>query len=96
MSEQPRTEDTDAFKVGFHRGVRVGFLRGKSQAAARPLHVEAWAREIVLHDDQHHDTDHACAECIPDGESVVPGFRCVPHEARAYLASLSQPGGSDG
>jgi hypothetical protein len=29
--------------------------------------------------------DHACAECIPGGSIVVPGFRCVPHEARAAL-----------
>jgi chromosome segregation ATPase len=27
--------------------------------------------------------DHACAECIPHGELVKPGFRCAVHEARA-------------
>jgi hypothetical protein len=27
--------------------------------------------------------DHACAECIPHGEIVKPGFRCAVHEARA-------------
>jgi hypothetical protein len=26
--------------------------------------------------------DHACAECIPHGEIVKPGFRCAVHEAR--------------
>jgi chromosome segregation ATPase len=26
--------------------------------------------------------DHACAECIPHGELVKPGFRCAVHEAR--------------
>src|SRR5512137_695391 len=30
--------------------------------------------------------DHACAECVPGGPIVVPGFRCREHAARAALA----------
>lgn len=30
--------------------------------------------------------DHACAECVPNGPIVVPGFQCVPHEAMARRA----------
>lgn len=29
--------------------------------------------------------DHACAECVPGGPIVKPGFVCVWHEARAAL-----------
>lgn len=29
--------------------------------------------------------DHACAECHPTSEIIKPGFRCVPHVARAAL-----------
>lgn len=30
--------------------------------------------------------NHACAECIPDGDVVVVNFRCSYHAARALLA----------
>jgi hypothetical protein len=33
--------------------------------------------------------DHECAECIPHGELVKPGFRCAVHAARAALVSPS-------
>lgn len=29
--------------------------------------------------------DHACAECVPGGEILVPGFRCGRHAAPAAL-----------
>ena len=29
--------------------------------------------------------DHACAECHPNSEIIKPGFRCIPHAARAAL-----------
>jgi hypothetical protein len=32
--------------------------------------------------------DHACAQCIPDGDLVKPGFVCAVHAARAALAGL--------
>jgi hypothetical protein len=48
-----------------------------------------WAKSIV----HHHDLDqwlpdHACAECVVFGELIVTGFRCVYHEAKAYLGAL--------
>lgn len=33
-----------------------------------------------------HEKDHACAECVPGGPIVVPGFQCVFHEAVARAA----------
>jgi hypothetical protein len=30
--------------------------------------------------------DHACKECVPHGESVMPGFLCVKHFAPKALA----------
>jgi hypothetical protein len=33
--------------------------------------------------------DHACAECIPGGPLVSPGFRCAVHVARALSPSPS-------
>jgi hypothetical protein len=31
--------------------------------------------------------DHACAECVPGGEIVVPGFRCAVHLALSIVAA---------
>lgn len=36
--------------------------------------------------------DHACAECIPGGPIVKPGFRCREHAARAALAKAKAKG----
>jgi hypothetical protein len=33
--------------------------------------------------------DHACAECIPGGPLVTPGFRCAVHAARALASPVS-------
>ena len=29
--------------------------------------------------------DHACSECVPGGEIVVPGFVCAYHEAKRMV-----------
>ena len=58
---------------------------------ARPTPVEPEARLrdayqwIVREDDDHHQADNACAECVPDSPILIEGFRCIPHQARAYL-----------
>ena len=31
--------------------------------------------------------DHACAECVPTGEIIVPGFQCGRHAAKRVLSS---------
>lgn len=36
--------------------------------------------------------DHACAECVPDGEILIPGFRCARHAA---LLIAAEPGEAD-
>lgn len=35
--------------------------------------------------------DHACIECYPHGDVIVPGFRCVYHEASALVDTLPAP-----
>lgn len=35
--------------------------------------------------------DHACAQCVPGGEIVVPGFRCALHLAEQVLATPPRP-----
>lgn len=42
------------------------------------LKTERWRMWIVERGRTHRD--HACAECFPDGDSLVKGFRCVFHE----------------
>lgn len=37
-----------------------------------------------------HLPDHACAECVPGGPIVDPGFRCREHAARAALAKAKE------
>lgn len=39
--------------------------------------------------------DHACAECIPDGALVVPGFRCGYHTALHTLSAADDAGRPD-
>lgn len=34
-----------------------------------------------------HPVDHACNQCVPDGDIVVPGFRCTFHFAEGYIAA---------
>lgn len=50
------------------------------EMATLMLKAERWRMWIVNHGLQHRD--HACAECFPGGDSLIKGFRCVPHEAR--------------
>ncbi len=42
--------------------------------------LERWAKWIV-NNPPYIGGDHACAECYPNSEILVPGFRCVYHEA---------------
>lgn len=44
-----------------------------------------WAQWIVREDDERHHADNACAECVPNGPILIDGFRCDPHQARAFL-----------
>lgn len=46
--------------------------------------VEQMASWIVRHGQKV--TDHACAECLPDGEILIHGFRCGWHTAIARNA----------
>jgi hypothetical protein len=54
--------------------------------------VATLARWICQEDDNRRDSvgrsrvDHACAECMPGGEIVQPGFRCALHLAREIEA----------
>jgi DNA repair exonuclease SbcCD ATPase subunit len=53
--------------------------------------AERMARWITRHVDDFPDwihRDHACAECVSDGEMVQPGFRCAVHTAAAIDAAL--------
>lgn len=42
--------------------------------------------------------DHACSECVPGGEMVVPGWLCAYHaaKARAALAAKARAALADG
>ncbi len=51
--------------------------------------VKPWREWIVARDAEKHVVDWACGECITeaayDRSMIVPGFRCIPHQARALL-----------
>lgn len=47
--------------------------------------LKRWARWIVRRGENL--PDHACNECVPGGEIVKPGFRCVFHEAVQVVES---------
>lgn len=47
-------------------------------------------RFILQHADKMTVTDHACAQCVPRGEIVVPGFVCVRHLAEARAREVSR------
>jgi hypothetical protein len=34
--------------------------------------------------------DHACAECVPHGDMIVPGFKCYYHEAKAMIQAAER------
>lgn len=57
----------------------------QAEHAALMLKAERWRMWIVNHTPPHF-RDHACAECCPGGDSLIKGFRCVPHEAAAPTA----------
>jgi hypothetical protein len=53
--------------------------------------AERLARWITRHAADFPDwirRDHACAECVPGGEMVQPGFRCAMHTAAAIDAAI--------
>jgi hypothetical protein len=68
------------------------FLRVLDRLAAAESQREAWATWIVDHAPLRH-RDWACAECDAEypheirSDMLIDGFRCIPHQARAALAS---------
>ena len=50
-----------------------------------PPSAASWI--VRRHEDQRESLkrDHACAECVPGGDSVKVGFRCYYHEALKLL-----------
>lgn len=46
------------------------------------VHADRW---IINH--WNGEKDHACAECVPNGPMVEPGFRCAPHAAYVRIAA---------
>jgi len=69
---------------------RVAELEAALRSANRWIVMCARDQETVIELDgterrQPRIWDHACAECIPDGELVIAGFRCAVHAARAAL-----------
>lgn len=72
--------------------------RIEARLAAAERLLRTWARVIV---DDGQERDWACAQCDAGravqrvaSDSIVEGFVCIWHEARAFLAQLSS-GGED-
>lgn len=52
-----------------------------AHVAVCPEHPLADAYRWIVQHPTLGAIDHACAECVPGGDMVVAGFRCVPHRA---------------
>ncbi|MGC8213265.1 hypothetical protein [Ralstonia pseudosolanacearum] len=61
-------------------------ITGRARANAT-LTMAKW----ILHS-QNRSLDHACAECVPQGALVVPGFRCGYHTALHTLSAADDAG----
>lgn len=81
MGYDPKTQRGDRLQRRAFRS----YPRAEAAQQSGPLDVRMAAQWIVREDDERHQADNACAECVPDGPILVEGFRCVPHQARAYL-----------
>lgn len=75
-AEPLSVRDVYMFEAGVEEGKRL---------AGFDARLSGWAAWIVSAPTAS-VKDHACVECVPDGPMVVPGFQCVPHEARAALS----------
>lgn len=61
-------------------------IEAESRAASEvPPDVLKFARWIKNH--YIGSVDHACADCVPNGDMLVEGFQCAPHLAHAILAA---------
>lgn len=49
--------------------------------------IDRWASWIVLNRPLHFK-DHACAQCVPHGDMLVDGFKCVFHEAKDVIGGI--------
>lgn len=81
-----RDQQTDDQPAWAELRARVRELEAERLKLAK--HV---ARAASVHPERVHD--HACAECIPDGEIIISGFRCAVHLALSVVASPNDPEG---